>query len=123
MNNTYCKFPFIGLQSTHKGNKLCCSANKTIQGINAKEFWDSDYLADVKNKMLTEINLTALVSVDKNFQKKEELERIILIKVPAEIYPTLYDTFVYLFTQAGVKNISITKEVDFEKLYNERKKV
>ena len=52
MNNTYCKFPFIGLQSTHKGNKLCCSANKTIQGINAKEFWDSDYLADVKNKML-----------------------------------------------------------------------
>ena len=71
---------------------------------------------DVKHKMLTEINLTALVSVDKNFQKKEELERIILIKVPAEIYPTLYDTFVYLFTQAGVKNISITKEVDFEKV-------
>ena len=78
---------------------------------------------DVKNKMLTEINLAALVSIDKNFQKKEELEKIILIKVPTEIYPTLYDTFVYLFAQAGVKNISITKEVDFEKLYNEKKKV
>ncbi len=78
---------------------------------------------DVKNKMLTEINLTALVSIDKNIQKKEELEKIILIKVPAEIYPTLYDTFVYLFAQAGVKNISITKEVNFEKLYNARKKV
>ena len=78
---------------------------------------------DVKNKMLTEINLAALVSVDKNFQKKEELEKIILIKVPTEIYPTLYDTFIYLFAQAGVKNISITKEVNFEKLYNEQKKV
>ena len=77
---------------------------------------------DVKNKMLTEINFTALVSVDKNFQNKKELEKIILIKVPTEIYPALYDTFVYLFTQAGVKNISITKNVDFEKLYNEQKK-
>ena len=77
---------------------------------------------DVKKKMLTEINFTALVSVDKNFQNKKELEKIILIKVPTEIYPALYDTFVYLFTQAGVKNISITKNVDFEKLYNEQKK-
>ena len=47
---------------------------------------------------------------------------IILIKIPTEIYPTLYETFVYLFTKAGVKNIEILKEVNFEKLYNERKK-
>ena len=77
---------------------------------------------DVKNKMLTEINFTALVSVDKNFQNKKELEKIILIEVPTQIYPALYDTFVYLFAQAGVKNISISKNVDFEKLYNEQKK-
>ena len=37
------------------------------------------------------------------------------------MYPTLYETFVYLFTQAGIKNIEIHKEVNFEKLYNERK--
>ena len=37
------------------------------------------------------------------------------------MYPTLYDTFVYLFKQAGVKTIQIDKKVDFEKLYNEKK--
>ena len=72
---------------------------------------------------LTEINMTALVSIEQSFKdKKEELEKIILVKVPAETYPILYETFIYLFTQAGIKNISIAKEVDFEKMYNEKKK-
>ena len=76
---------------------------------------------DQKNKMLTEINLTALVSIDENLKDKKELEKIILVKVPKETYPTLYETFVYLFSQAGIKNISIIKNVDFEKMYNENK--
>ena len=77
---------------------------------------------EVKNKILAEINLTALVSIEKNFEDKKELEKIILIKIPTEVYPTLYETFVYLFSQAGVKDINIEKTVDFEKMYNERKK-
>lgn len=76
---------------------------------------------EVKNKMLTEINLTALVSVDTNLKDKKELEEIILVKVPTEVYPTLYETFVYLFNQAGIKHISIAKDVNFEKLWNEKK--
>ena len=76
---------------------------------------------EVKHKILSEITCTALVSIEKEFKDKKELEKIILIKVPKEIYPTLYDTFVYLFSQAGIKNIQIDKEVDFEKLYKERK--
>ena len=77
---------------------------------------------EVKHKILTEINLTTLISIEKNLKEKKELEEIILIKLPTEIYPTLYETFVYLFSQAGVTNITIKKEVDFEKLYNERTK-
>ena len=77
---------------------------------------------EVKNKMLAEINLTALVSIEKSFQDKKELEKIILVKIPTEIYPTLYDTFIFIFSQAGVKNIKIEKKVDFEKMYSERKK-
>ena len=42
--------------------------------------------------------------------------------MPTEIYPILYETFIYLFSQSGIKNISIEKEVDFQKLYNERAK-
>jgi len=77
---------------------------------------------DVKHKILTEITGTALVSIEKNFEDKKELEKIILIKIPTEMYPTLYETFVYLFKQAGLKKIEIAKKVDFEKMYNERKK-
>ena len=77
---------------------------------------------NVKHKILTEINYTSLVSIEKNFEDKKELEKIILIKIPTEIYPSLYETFVYLFSQAGIKNIKIDKEVNFEKMYNEKKK-
>ena len=75
---------------------------------------------EAKYKVLSEITCTALVSIEKNFENKKELEKIILIKIPAEIYPTLYETFVYLFKQAGVENIQIDKNVDFEKLYEKR---
>ena len=77
---------------------------------------------EVKNKILTEINLAALVSIDENIKDKNQLEKIILVKVPSEIYTTLYETFVFLFTKAGIKNISIEKEINFEKMYNEKKK-
>jgi len=77
---------------------------------------------NVKHKILTEITCTSLVSIEKNFGDKKEIEKIVLIKVPAEIYPTLYKTFVFLFQQAGIKNIQIHKEVDFQKMYDERKK-
>jgi len=78
---------------------------------------------DVKHKILTEINLAALVSIENPNEDKKELEKIVLIKVPNEVYPTLYETFVFLFKQAGLPGLSIEKKVDFEKLYNERKKL
>jgi len=78
---------------------------------------------EVKYKMLTEINLACLVSIEKNFTDKKELEKIILIKIPTEVYPTLYETFVYLFRQAGLQNVQITKDVDFEKMYKEKKNI
>ena len=77
---------------------------------------------DVKHKILTEINLATLVSLEKSFKDKNELKKIILIKIPTEIYPTLYETFIYLFKQAGIKDLKIEKEVNFENMYNEQKK-
>tara|TARA_B100000700_G_scaffold237823_1_gene264082 strand:- start:6171 stop:6587 length:417 start_codon:yes stop_codon:yes gene_type:complete len=77
---------------------------------------------NVKHKMLTEINLASLVSLEKKFEDKKELERIILVNIPTDVYPTLYETFVYLFKQAGLKDIKMEKEVNFEKMYNEKNK-
>ena len=76
---------------------------------------------NVKHKILTEITCTTLVSIEKNFEDKKELEKIVLIKIPTEIFPLLYETFVYLFKQAGIKNIQIEKTVDFQKMYDKRK--
>ena len=77
---------------------------------------------EVKHKILTEINLTSLVSIEQNISDKKELEKIVLVNIPTEIYPTLYKTFIYLFSQSGIGNITIEKEVNFEKLYSERVK-
>jgi preprotein translocase subunit SecB len=75
---------------------------------------------NVKNKILAEINLATLVAIEN--VEKEEMEKIILVKIPTEVYPSLYETFVYLFNKAGVKDIKIEKEVNFEKLFLESRK-
>ena len=77
---------------------------------------------EVKRKILTEINFTTLISFEMPLPDKKELEKIILIKIPTEIYPSLYEIFIYLFSQAGLKDVSIKKKVDFERLYNEKTK-
>ena len=77
---------------------------------------------NVKHKILGEITGSSLVSIDKDFKNKVEIEKIVLIKVPEEIYPTLHETFVFLFKQSGIENIQINKNVNFQKLYESRKK-
>jgi preprotein translocase subunit SecB len=76
---------------------------------------------EVKYKILTEINFATLISIDENFEDKKKLEKIILVEIPKIIYPTLYEIFVYLFNQTGIKNINIEKEVNFEKMYLDKK--
>ena len=76
---------------------------------------------DVKHKMLTEINLATLISIEENFKDKKELEKIVLVKIPTDVYPTLYETFIYLFKQAGVNELKIEKDINFERMYNEKK--
>ena len=77
---------------------------------------------NVKHKILGEITGASLVSIDKDSNNKSELEKIVLVQVPQEMYSTLYETFVFLFKQSGINNIQIDKKVDFEKMFNERKK-
>ena len=49
------------------------------------------------------------------------MEKIILIKVPTEIYSELRKIFVFLFENSGFKDVKINETVDFEKLYKMRK--
>ena len=58
---------------------------------------------------------------EKRLTEKNEIEKIILIKVPSQIYKELRKIFVSLFEYSGFKDIKINENVDFEKLYNMRK--
>ena len=53
--------------------------------------------------------------------QKDEMEKIILINVPSEIYYELRQIFVFLFENSGFKDVKINETVDFEKLYKMRK--
>ena len=49
------------------------------------------------------------------------MEKIILIHVPAEIYSDLRKIFIFLFENSGFKDVKISENIDFEKLYQMRK--
>ena len=76
----------------------------------------------IKNKVLMEITYASLVTVEMdNKEDKKALERIILIDVPKAIYPNVFDIFSFLIKKSGLQEMNIKKDIDFEKLYNERK--
>ena len=72
------------------------------------------------DKINTKIVHCTIIELDGNITNKKELEEIILIKVPAEIYSDIRETFVMLFEKSGFKEIKIDKNVDFEKLYKQK---
>ena len=72
-------------------------------------------------KIETKIVYSTIVELDNENAKKDEIEKIILIKVPSETYSELRNIFVFLFENSGFKDVKISETVDFEKLYKMRK--
>ena len=80
------------------------------------------YLSSKKDTNLTPISIcfSSLVNFEKEFEKKE-MEKIILIEVPKTVYPEIRETLCYLFEKSGFKNVDLQKEINFEKLYENKK--
>ena len=81
-------------------------------------------LTPVKNdfeKINTKIIYSTIVELENEKIQKDEMEKIILINVPSEIYSELRQIFVFLFENSGFKDVKINETVDFEKLYKMRK--
>lgn len=80
------------------------------------------YLSSKKDTNLSPISicLSSLVNFEKEFEKKE-MEKIILVEVPKTIYPEIRETLCYLFEKSGFKNVNLQKEINFEKLYENKK--
>ena len=69
----------------------------------------------------TKIIYSTIVELENEKIQKDEMEKIILINVPSEIYSELRQIFVFLFENSGFKDVKINETVDFEKLYKIRK--
>ena len=72
-------------------------------------------------KIDTKIIYSTIVELNDSNTQKEEIEKIILIKVPTEIYSELRQIFIFLFENSGFKDVKISEKVDFEKLYKLKK--
>ena len=81
-------------------------------------------LSPVRNdfeKINTKIVYSTIIELKGGQLSKEEIEKIILIKVPIKIYPELRKIFVFLFENSGFKDVKISETVDFENLYKMKK--
>jgi preprotein translocase subunit SecB len=72
-------------------------------------------------KIETKIIFATIVELENDKVEKSEMEKIILINVPNDIYPELRQIFIFLFKNSGFKEVKINKTVDFAKLYQMRK--
>ena len=72
-------------------------------------------------KINTKIIFSTIIEVSDQITDKQEIEKIILIQVPTEIYPELRKIFVFIFENSGFNEVKISESVDFQRLYNLRK--
>ena len=81
-------------------------------------------LTTMKNdfeKINTKIIYSTIIELENENIQKDEIEKIILINVPSEIYSELRQIFIFLFENSGFKDVKINETVDFKKLYDMRK--
>ena len=71
-------------------------------------------------KINTKIVYSTIVEINNDTLSKKEIEKLILVEVPAKIYSELRKIFIFLFESSGFKEIKISETVDFDKLYKLR---
>jgi len=72
------------------------------------------------DKINTKIVFSTIIEIEGELTEKKQLEEIILIKVPNEIYPEIRTLFVLLFEKSGFDKIKIEENINFKDLYLKR---
>ena len=107
-----------------KNYKFVCDINSEKIKENIIEVAVNLKLAPVKKNndrvIYVSVNLASLIQMEDKISK-EDLEKIILIKIPTEIYPNLRNMVILLFEKSGYKKINIHEKIDFLKLYEAKK--
>ncbi len=115
---------FFLLSKNISNYKINIDIKSTQVKQNIIEVLTSLSLTPVKDdfeKINTKIIYSTIVELENEKIQKDEMEKIILINVPSEIYSELRQIFVFLFENSGFKDVKINETVDFEKLYKMRK--
>ncbi len=73
------------------------------------------------DKIITKIVLATIIEMDGQNYEKKEIEKIVLIDVPSQIYGEVRKIFISLFENSGFKEIKINEKIDFKKLYDLKK--
>ena len=69
----------------------------------------------------SKIIFATIIELQNEKIEKDQLEKIILVDVPSTIYGELRKIFVDLFESSGFKDVKISENVDFLRLYNIKK--
>ena len=91
--------------------------NKMVEINTILKFEDKQ---DNKKKSFFEMTYATIIQVNNEVQNKSELEKIILCDAQIKIYPDLEKSFLDMIHNSGYPNIKFGKQIDFEKLYNQR---
>ena len=102
----------LGINVTTKSMK-----NDMIEVITKLNYKDPN---NNKRKSYFEISYASVIKIIDKKLDKEDLKKIILIDVQNEIYPEIEKIFLNVIKDSGFPNLKLEKEVDFEKLYNEK---
>lgn len=101
-----------------------------ICDIKSKKLKDKIVQADI-NLQLVPVNKTTQKNLDVKVElttiiqfgdidNKEEMEKIILINAPEEVYESMREIIIFLFKNSGFNKINIPEKIDFKKLYENR---
>ena len=98
-----------------KSNQIKQNIFEVLTSLNLKPTKESN------DKINTKIVLATIIEMDSQNFNKIEIEKIVLIDVPSQIYGEIRKIFVSLFESSGFKDIKINEKVDFKKLYDLKK--
>jgi len=72
-------------------------------------------------KINTKLTYSTIIELLNGTKDKNEIEKIVLVHVPEKIYSEMRKMFILMFEHSGFKEIKISENIDFQKLYNQRK--
>ena len=75
----------------------------------------------IDEKINTNITYSTIIEITNEAINKSDIEKIVLVNVPTEIYPELRKIFIFMFENSGFKDIKISEKVNFQELYNQKK--